>query len=108
MKKINEIKETVQEAFDNMRDLSCGLLGLYNYIRYGNEDFGTDMVINEARPICDNSKIQHYYLVSFIAHALKEQYEIPPVFVNLYMENKETYNDEKIAEEIAHIEQFYQ
>lgn len=48
MKKIDEIRETVQEAFEEIDNLSCNLIGLYNYIRYGNEDFGDDMVIRSV------------------------------------------------------------
>ncbi len=107
MQKVDEIRETVQEAFADMEDIGCNLTGLYNYIRYGNEDFGTDMIINDEKPIGDNSKIQHYYLVLFIAQALKLKYEIPEIFVSLYRKNKEKYNDDLIARETGHIEEYF-
>lgn len=104
MKKIDEIRETVQEAYDIMCELNCNLYGLYNYIRYGNEDFGNDMYMNSPIPFTDNSQIQHYYLVFFIKDAIDRNCEIPKEFIQLYLDNKEKYNDEQIAAEIKIIE----
>lgn len=104
MGKIDEIRETVQEAYDIMDDLNCNLFGLYDYIRYCNEDFGEDMIINDEKPISDNSQIQHYYLVCFIDNAINGGHEIPEAFIQLYLSNKEIYDDEHIGKEVKNIE----
>lgn len=105
MGNIEDIREVVQDAYEELEDLDCDLMGLYNYIRYGNEEFCSDMIVNESKPISDNSKTQHYYLVFFIWQALQNHHDIPKEFIALYKKNREKYNDDMIQMEIEYIEE---
>lgn len=105
MAKIEDIKDSVEEAFEELENLDCDLLGLYNYIRYANEDFGNDKIVNESKPISDNTKVQHYYLVFFILYALKYDKDVPKEFVQLYKEHKDRYQDESIQKETNYLEE---
>ena len=104
MKEINEIRELIKEAFEDK--VSDDLVGLYNYIRYANEDFGDDMIINNAKPLCDNSEIQHIYLVLFINESIDRQNKIPENFLKLFKENNECYQNSLIGKEIVNIEKY--
>ncbi len=103
MKKVDEIRETIQNAFEEKENIGCDLLGLYNYIRYGNEDFGNDMIINDVKPPCDNTLVQHYYLALFISQAINLKYEVPEVLMSLYVKNRSKYNEDEIKEYVSEI-----
>lgn len=104
MTKIDKIRETVQEAYEFQNDLNCDLIGLYNYVRYGNQDFGSDMCVNAFTPITDKSKIQHYYLTCFISEGINRKQNIPKEFIQMYLDKRNLYNDKQIIGEIENIE----
>lgn len=62
---INEIADLIDDAFDNKHLLSCNLVGLYNYIKYGNEDFDGD-----------NKGIEVVYKIIFGVKAIENQFDI--------------------------------
>ncbi|WP_434796634.1 hypothetical protein [Terrisporobacter vanillatitrophus] len=39
MEIIEDIRDHIEESFDLLDELGCNLIGLYNYIKYGNGDF---------------------------------------------------------------------
>ena len=39
MEIIEDIRDDIEESFDLLDELDCNLIGLYNYIKYGNGDF---------------------------------------------------------------------
>lgn len=104
IEKLQEVKETVQEAFDEKEDLNCNVIGLYNYIRYANEDFGNDMIVNDEKPISDNSELQHCYLIIILNECIERGYEIPSLFVKVYKENSEKYSISGLDHERKRIE----
>ncbi|WP_270303768.1 hypothetical protein [Terrisporobacter petrolearius] len=62
---INEIVDLIDDAFDNKHLLNCNLVGLYNYIKYGNEDFDDD-----------NKGIEFVYKIIFGVKAIENQFDI--------------------------------
>lgn len=62
---INEIVDLIDDAFDNKHLLNCNLIGLYNYIKYGNEDFDGD-----------NKGIEVVYKIIFGVKAIENQFDI--------------------------------
>lgn len=62
---INEIIDLIDDAFDNKHLLNCNLVGLYNYIKYGNEDFEGD-----------NKDLEAIYKIIFGSKAIENQFDI--------------------------------
>lgn len=101
-----EIKKFVKDAFDDMLEHQTDILGIYNYIRYCNEDFGEDMYVNDDIPVSDNTDIQHCYLIYILYETLKRKCNVPDVMKNLYLDNKERYSLSVLKAEDDFINEF--
>ncbi|MBS5369190.1 MAG: hypothetical protein KHY19_06995 [Coprobacillus cateniformis] len=100
-----EIKNFVKEAFDDMLEHQTDVLGIYNYIRYCNEDFGEDMYVNDDIPVSDNTDIQHCYLVCILYEAFKRDCLIPDTLLNIFNDNKARFQINSLDDDIQFVQQ---
>lgn len=99
-----DIKEDVHNSFEDLVVMRVDSLGIYNYIRYCNEDFGNDMYINDPILATDNTEIQHCYLIFILYELLMRKMDIAFELKDTYLENKSHYNISVLEDEIKYID----